>query len=80
MTALAVALVLCCAMVCGTYLLARRYGLREVEAQVTNAANGAARQELELLGLEFASTKRDLRALRDEVDSLKAQAAFRSTM
>lgn len=80
MTALAVALVLCCAMACGTRLLLRRYDMRKVDAEAAIATDGATRREIELLGVEFGKAKRDMHALRSEVDSLKAQAALRSTM
>jgi hypothetical protein len=78
MTPLALALVACCAMVCGTRLALRRYDVREAEAHAaTRDASGAAAR-VSTCEASVTHAVHELSALRAEVDSLRASAAFRS--
>jgi hypothetical protein len=71
MTALAVALVLCCAMVCGTRIAVVRLSLLREEAQRARYEAGGAMHKTE--GLEA-----QVKSLSSEVESLRAQVALRS--
>lgn len=78
MTALALALVACCAMVCGTRLLLRGYDVREVEAEAAlRDTAGLALKVENLIERAKAAEERE-KALRAEVDSLRAALALRS--
>lgn len=71
MTALAIALVLCCAMVCGTLILLRRMHARDA---------AAAEFEHRLSAVIRVDERRaaEVTALRQDVDQLRAQVALRS--
>lgn len=84
MTALALALVACCAMVCGTRLVLRGYDIREVEAQAAMGAATGLRSVVDGHGENLAAAVDTMRqmaeahaALRSEVDSLRAAMALR---
>lgn len=84
MTALALALVACCAMVCGTRLVLRAYDVREIEAQTAMRDTSALASKVESYiawseGWVKAAEERESN-LRSEVDSLRAQMALRSSM
>lgn len=66
MSALALALVACCAMVCGTYLSKRHYDAREMAL-----LSGSRDSE------RLDKVDHKLSSLRSEVDSLRAQVALR---
>lgn len=78
MTALALALVACCAMVCGTRLALRRYDVREVEAQAAMRDTAALNGKVESLNAWAKASEEREKALRAEVESLRAHSAFRS--
>lgn len=69
MTALAAALVLCCAMVCGTVLALRRLA-RRMEDVTIHASIVEAERSL-------AMCVEEIRVLRSELDALKARDALR---
>ena len=73
MTALAVALVLCCAMVCGTVLALRRRATPDVGARLL-ALEAAAHVTVE----ERVKMKTAHANLSHEVEQLRASSAFRS--
>lgn len=84
MTALAVALVLCCAMVCGTVLAhghmrytraARFYADKADRAQ---ARAESAMDAVKLVAERLAEMDRADAALRTELEQLRAQLALRS--
>lgn len=77
MTALAIALVLCCAMVCGTVLALRRMGhaLHVLERSPDVAS---VNTKVHLLDDAFGRHDKALASLKAEVDSLRAQVALRS--
>jgi hypothetical protein len=77
MTALAVALVLCCAMVCGTVLASFRYHER-MAAQERLPHVGDVDTKLHLLDDAYGRHDRRLASLQSEVESLRAQVALRS--
>jgi hypothetical protein len=71
MTALAVALVLCCAMVCGTALALRRFSMRDERKTLVE-------RRLDALTAAGAQQAGDITRLSSEVESLRAQVALRS--
>lgn len=83
MTALALALVACCAMVCGTVAWAHWLSERtQADRSSTLAQKALARSDgvMEALGshrLEHDTLDNKLSSLRAEVDSLRAQMALR---
>jgi hypothetical protein len=76
-TALAVALVLCCAMVCGTYLATRRYDVREVEAQAAMRDVSALAARLDGYERQYSLDASRIEALTSDVHSLRAALALR---
>jgi hypothetical protein len=82
MTALALALVACCAMVCGTRLVLRGYDIREVEAGAAMRDSNALAERIEGLRVALGTREREqmkeTSALRAEVETLRAQMALRS--
>lgn len=81
MTALSIALVLCCAMVCGTRIYLKRVAKDEAlavaESRSTSALGARVDALSERLNTEEARTAAEVLTLRAEVDSLKALSAFR---
>lgn len=78
MTALALALVVCCAMVCGTRLVLRGYDVREVEAQAAMRDASGVSSRVATCEASVTRSVHEVQALRAEVDSLRAQVALRS--
>lgn len=89
MTALSVALVLCCAMVCGTRLVLLRRAERGQD--VAEVMRRVAKTEAAVLELEGQMIRRldacassdtalglNITEVRQDVEKLKAQSAFRS--
>jgi hypothetical protein len=72
MTALALALVACCAMVCGTVLVQRRWNVRDAEVD-------ALRLEVHRLRGERAGDAADIRRLdsvmAEDIDAVRAEVA-----
>lgn len=71
MTALAVALVLCCAMVCGTALALKRQESRDGDVSLL-------RRQVDALVMGGAGHAGEIQRLSSEVESLRAQVALRS--
>jgi hypothetical protein len=78
MTALALALVACCAMLCGTRLVLRGYDIREVEAEAAMRDSSGVRLDLASLAGRVEGLGSELDAARKEVASLRADLATRS--
>lgn len=77
MTALALALVACCAMVCGTKLLLRGYDIRETEAEASMRDVSVLAAKVESLNAWGLALEEREKVLRSEVDSLRAAMALR---
>jgi hypothetical protein len=77
MTALAVAIVLCCAMVCGTVLAALRHRER-MAAQERLPHAGDVNTKIHLLDDAYGRHDQRLASLQSEMESLRAQVALRS--
>jgi hypothetical protein len=78
MTALAFALVACCAMVCGTRLVLRGYDIREVEAEAAMKHYGGVTQDIADLGSRVNGLGAEVTLLRQQAESLRADMAVRS--
>lgn len=84
MTALAVAFVLCCAMVCGTVLAYTWMTTRSAARYYADKADRAAlradacHDTLRLVGERFSEVERVAKESKSEVESLRAQVALRS--
>lgn len=78
MTALSVALVLCCAMVCGTVLTFRWLALKERRAEVAIRDDVALHQRLDALEQASHVHVDERIAMKRELEQLRAQVALRS--
>lgn len=78
MTALALALVACCAMLCGTRLLLRGYDVREVEAEASIRDSNGLRAEVATLRADADALMAAHQKTRQELESLRADLAVRS--
>jgi uncharacterized OsmC-like protein len=78
MTALALALVACCAMVCGTRLVLRGYDIREVEAKAAMRDSETLRRELESLRVTTDGLTAAFDRNEQQIAALRADMAVRS--